>query len=122
MINISLTDFIDYVSKVGPTKYTKVVEIHKRDEYHPAFDFWKPLREGIIELHKKGLDKSELDKILEDLTDKKKQNRYPELIHQYKAFLGRKKIEWFERIHPTNPILVQQVFINKLREQVFDLR
>lgn len=25
-------------------------------------------------------------------------------------------------IHPTNPILVQQVFINKLREQVFDLR
>jgi hypothetical protein len=26
------------------------------------------------------------------------------------------------RIHPTNPILGQQIFINKLREQFFELR
>ena len=53
MINITLTDFIDYVSKVGTSRYTKVNQIHSRDVYHPAFDFWKPLREGFIKLNQK---------------------------------------------------------------------
>lgn len=75
MINISLTDFIDYVSKVGTSKFTLVNHIYSREEYQPAFDFWKPLREGIIDLHQNNKDKSELDKILNDLTDKKKINR-----------------------------------------------
>lgn len=96
MINISLTDFIDYVSKVGTPKFTKVSQIYYRDEYQPAFDFWKPLREGIIDLHLNNKDKSELDKILINLTDKKKVNRYPTLIETYKSFLGRKKIVWFD--------------------------
>lgn len=96
MINISLTDFIDYVSKVGSSKFSKVNQIFSRDEYHPAFDFWKLLREGIIEFHEQNKNKAELDKILNQLTDKKKINRYPTLINSYKSFLGRKKIEWFE--------------------------
>jgi|WetSurMetagenome_2_1015567.scaffolds.fasta_scaffold353827_1 hypothetical protein len=96
MINISLTDFIDYVSKIGASKFTKVNQIFSREEYNPAFDFWKPLREGIIDSHRNNRDKSELDEILNDLTDKKKINRYPALIDNYKSFLGRKKTEWFE--------------------------
>ncbi len=96
MINISLTDFIDYVSKVGTSKFTVVNKIYTREDYQPAFDFWKPLREGIIELHQNEVDKSALDKILENLTDKKKINRYPALIKSYKSFYGRKKIEWFD--------------------------
>lgn len=96
MISISLTDFIDYVSKVGISKFTIVNQINLREEYQPAFDFWKPLREGIIDLHQNNKDKSELDKILNELTDKKKINRYPALIESYKSFLGRKKIEWFD--------------------------
>ena len=99
MIKISLTDFVDYVSKVGTSKYTIVNKINARDDYHPAFDFWKPLREGIIELHKDRGDKKVLDDLLKSLTDKKKQNRYPLLIKQYKSFLGRKKIEWFDPPH-----------------------
>lgn len=96
MINISLTDFIDYVSKIGTSKFTVVNQIHSRDVYHPAFDFWKILREGIIDFHKFDKDKSELDNILNELTDKKKINRYPLLIESYKTFIGRKKIEWFD--------------------------
>ena len=96
MINISLTDFIDYVSKIGASKFTVVNQIYSREEYQPAFDFWKSLRDGIIDFHKLDKDKSELDNILIDLTDKKKINRYPALVESYKLFLGRKKIEWFE--------------------------
>jgi len=110
MINISLTDFIDYVSKIGTSKFTIVNQIHSRDEYHPAFDFWKPLREGIIDFHKFDKDKSELDNILNELTDKKKINKYPLLIESYKTFIGRKKIEWFDppfKEWKTNDLLVR---------------
>ena len=96
MANISLSDFVDYISKAGTSKFTKVKEISRRDNYHPAFDFWKVLRDSIVELHKNKYDKNELDKVLNDLTDKKKIKRYPELIKKYKSFLGRKKIEWFD--------------------------
>lgn len=95
-IQISLTDFIEYVSKVGTTKYTKVKQIKQRGPYQPPFDFWKPLREKIIEIHKKNENRNELDKVLDDLTDKNKANLYPNLVTQYKSFLGRKKIEWIE--------------------------
>lgn len=93
-IQISLTDFIDFVSKVGTTKFTKVKEVKNREPYHPAFDFWKPLREKIIEIHENGKNKNLLDEVLKDLTDKNKIGLYPHLIAQYKSFLGRKKTEW----------------------------
>lgn len=96
MKKISLTDFIDFVSSVGTTKFSIVKKISKRGYYHPAFDFWKPLREAIIELHQEGGNKNDLDKIMKGITDKNKQNRYPELISQYKSFLGRKETKWFE--------------------------
>jgi hypothetical protein len=96
MAAISLTDFIEYVTKVGKTKYTKVKQIKGRDEYHPSKDFWKPLREGVIEFHRNDGDKKELDRIAKALTDQKKLKLYPQLIKSYKNFLGRKKLEWFE--------------------------
>lgn len=96
MIEISLTDFIDFVSKVGGSKFTKVNEVHSRDDYHPAFDFWKPLREAIVEMHKEGKNKNTLDEVLLRLTDKNKKKLYPGLVKNYKSFLGRKSIEWFE--------------------------
>ncbi len=93
-IPISLSDFIDFVSKVGTTKFTKVKEIKNRDDYHPAFDFWKPLREKIIDIHHFNKNKNLIDEVLNDLTDKNKINLYPNVITNYKSFLGRKKTEW----------------------------
>ncbi|SHE43447.1 hypothetical protein [Chryseobacterium takakiae] len=95
-VQISLTDFIDYVSKIGTTKFTKVKEIKNRDPYHPAFDFWKPLREKIVEIHKENKNKNLLNEVMNGLTDKNKINLYPHLITQYKSFLGKKKLEWIE--------------------------
>ena len=95
-MNISLTDFIDYVSKAGTSKFTLVNQIFNRDDYNPAFDFWKAMREGIVDLHKNSKDKAELDKILNELADKKKINRYSTIISSYKSFLGRKKTFWFD--------------------------
>ncbi len=95
-MDISLTDFVEFAIKSGSPKLTKVSEIKNRAAYSPAFDFWKPLREGVRDFHETGTtDRSCLDQILLGLTDKAKQKRFPELIKAYKRFLGKKEINWF---------------------------
>ena len=93
---ISLTDFVDFVIKSGSPKLTKVRDVKTRGDYHPAIDFWKPLREGLISFHQGGAkNKKELDKIVSGLTDKKKVDRYRDCVKGYKKFLGNKKAKWF---------------------------
>lgn len=98
-IEISLTDFIDFVGKSGTARITKVKQIKTRDEYHPASDFYKPLREGIIELHEQDGKKAGLDALLAGLTDEKKMKNYPAAVEGYKKFWGRKKMDWFAPPH-----------------------
>jgi hypothetical protein len=43
MPSISLTDFVDFVVATGTSKLTKVRQIKRRPQYHPAFDHWKSL-------------------------------------------------------------------------------
>ena len=93
-IQISLTDFIDFVCKVGSTKLTHVKNVKDRDPYSPATDFYKPLREGIIDLHKTGGTKSDLKKIIAAITDAKKISNYQTAIDGYKKFWGRKNLKW----------------------------
>ena len=95
-INISLTDFIDFVNKSGGSKMTKVKQVKYRVNYNPASDFYKALREEIIDIHKNNLDKKVLDHLIGKLTDLKKKTNYPLSINGYKKFWGKKKIEWFD--------------------------
>lgn len=95
-IEISLTDFIDFVSKSGTPKLTKVKTIKYRPEYHPSSDFYKAFREKLIAIHKMDKNKASLDTILNELTDEKKKANYPAAIKGYKKFWGSKKIKWFE--------------------------
>ena len=92
-MEISLTDFIDFLVSSGSPKLTKVRELKKRPEYHPNFDFWKPLRDHITEYHRNGEgDKRYLDRLLPTVADGKKRTAYPPLIKNYKRFLGKKQI------------------------------
>lgn len=95
MSQLSLTDFVDIVSKSGRPKATKVRQVKDRPEYEPAFDFYKAFREHLVELHKKGFDRSVLPSILDELTDPKKIRSYPDLIAGYKKWWGRKTLQWF---------------------------
>lgn len=94
-IEMSLTDFVDFVCKSGSTKMTKVKQVKNRDDYSPATDFYKGLREGIQELHQRNGKKRELSDILKKVTDNKKLINYAECINGYKKFWGRKEIKWF---------------------------
>ncbi len=95
MIKISLTDFIDFVSKTGSSKMTQVRTVKKREKYHPSKDYYKILREAIVENHKLGADKRNLEKILDTITQKKQLN-FELAIKGYQKFWGRRNMEWFE--------------------------
>lgn len=95
-IEISLTDFVGFVNKMGTAKQNHVKTIKERPEYEPYMDFYKAIRTAIINLHKKKQSKDILDKVLEDLTDEKKKKCYPEIVAGYKKFLGRKQFEWIK--------------------------
>lgn len=94
-IEISLTDFVEFVIKSGSPKLTIVKQIKNRTVYHPSKDYWKKLRDKIQETHSEAKDKDDLDKVIVDITDNSKLRNYKEAILAYKKFLGKKKIKWF---------------------------
>ncbi len=96
MPEITLTTFVDFVVKSGTPKLTcvrRAKDLYRQD-YEPAFDFWKPLREAIVRMHKDGASKKALDAVLLGLSDKNKRKLYPQRIASYKKWLGRKSVEW----------------------------
>lgn len=96
MPSMSLTDLVDVVSKAGTPKATKVAEIKNRKPYRPATDFYKPFRDGLVEIHKDGKDKEALLDLQNYLTDPKKITNYPEAIDGYRKWWGKKSLVWFE--------------------------
>lgn len=96
MPNLSLTDLVDIASTTGTPKITKVRNVKYRPDYTPAFDFYRPFREHIIELHQEGLTKEHVDDVISQLLDEKKLSNYPPLVDGYKKWWGRKNIVWFE--------------------------
>ena len=99
MQKISLTDFVDVVSVAGTQKATKVRQIKNRNEYHPAFDFYKKIRDRIVEIHSNNLPKSALDDISDLITDSKKSDPYMNVADCYKKWWGRKSLQWFAPDH-----------------------
>lgn len=93
MPTISLTDFVDFVIATGTSKLTKVRQIKRREKYHPAFDHWKILRDGIVEFHLAADgDRGYFDSLLAGMTDGSKRITYQPLVTNYKRYLGRKVI------------------------------
>lgn len=96
MIEISLTQFVDFVTKAGSPKLTVVRKIKQDHDagYHPAKDFYKKLRDGIIKHHQLGKSPASLDALAAGVTDQNKVKAYPIIIQGYKKFLGRRNVTW----------------------------
>jgi hypothetical protein len=93
---ISLADFVDIVSKSGTPKATKVAQIKNRPKYEPATDFYKPIREFLIDVHKTDQGKFSPEIPLALITDPKKLTNYPGVISGYLRWWGNKELNWFE--------------------------
>lgn len=95
MPKISLADFVDIVSKSGTPKATKVAQVKNRPPYNPATDFYKQLRDKIIDTHLNNRDKQYLIDSIEALPNLKKAAHYQAILNGYTTWWGKKKLEWF---------------------------
>jgi hypothetical protein len=96
-IDISLTTLIDFVGKSGTPRLTCVREAHARydDAYHPAKDYWRGLRNGIVGAHQPGGTTDDLAALPGRVTEAKAA-LYAQGVAGYRRFLGRKSVSWFE--------------------------
>ena len=102
-IQVTLTEFMNFVLKSGSAKHTIVKQAKKRHEdvnspYTPGSDYWYYLRRQISEYHKKGKEKEFLENVLSSIPSDRRDN-YKKMIDGYKKFLGKKKK--FDYIAPT---------------------
>ncbi len=97
MIDISMTSFVDIVQKSGVSKARAVVKVKQQmaDEYTPAKDYYKGVRESIVNVHRTGKSKSELPNAEEITTYSAKWPNYQAIVDGYKVFWGRKELVWF---------------------------
>ena len=110
MERVSLTYFVDFVLKVGTPKLSGVKEF-KEHRYDHLTDFYKPLREAIVDAHEKGKPDRALDDFLGTLTDERKRRIFPGLVEEYRKFL-RPGMKWFTPPHTTLPVGDLEININ----------
>jgi hypothetical protein len=94
MIKISLTDFVDIAAKSGTPKATKVAEVKRRPDYEPRFDFYKQIREEIIQTHRANRKSDSLRLFPSRVTDRKKSASYQKIVDGYLKWLGKKETVW----------------------------
>lgn len=94
-INISLTQFLNYSSKVSTSAKIKAVkDIKYSADYHPAIDYWKPLRDEIKRLHEKELPIENLKYLLSTIHENKVKN-YTSAIKNYVNFINKNDVTYF---------------------------
>lgn len=94
-INISLTQFLGYSTKVSTSAKIKAVrDIKNSPDYHPAFDYWKPLRDEIKRLHENNLPIENLKDLLTRINEKKAKN-FSGAINTYIHFVKKNEVSYF---------------------------
>jgi hypothetical protein len=94
--DISLTTFVDFVIASGTPRLTCIKNAKAMYDaaYQPPFDFYKQLRECIIQMHSEGHDTNALEHFIKANRNLKKDARYRECAGAYKKWLGRRDIAW----------------------------
>lgn len=96
-MEVSLTDFVDFILKSGTTRLSHVKALVKRPAYNPATDYYKTLREAVTQFHQNGsTDWSILQQAADRHVAGREGSKAPARLEAYRRFLGRKTVEWFE--------------------------
>ena len=94
---ISLSDFVDFVTRSGMPKLTKVRQLKHRGEYHAYSDFYRGIREAIVAAHADNRGKESIGPAaLSTLEEDKRRHHYEALIAAYSRWWGRKELVWSE--------------------------
>ncbi len=95
MDKISMTYFVDFVLKAGTPKLTGVREFKERkDELFT--DFYRQIREAIVDMHRGNKSDKVLDDFLAAQTDERRRRIYPGIAAGYRKFLASSAMKWFD--------------------------
>lgn len=95
MDRISLTYFVDFILAAGTPKLRGVRD-YKEHKDDLISDFYRPLREAIISMHRQGASASTLDDVCRNVTDETRKKHYPKVVAGYRAFLAEGAKNFFE--------------------------
>ncbi len=95
MDRISLTYFVDFILASGSPKLRGVREYKERKD-DLCSDFYRPIREAVVDMHRKGLSASTLDNVCFSETDETRKRHYGRVVAGYRAFLAEGAKNWFE--------------------------
>lgn len=97
MPTLSLTSLVDIVSKSGTPKATCVrdVKAQMSAPYDPATDYYRGIREAIIEAHVNGLGKRHISTAA-NAANFRRAATYTQLAADYNGWWGRKSIAYFD--------------------------
>lgn len=107
--SVSISYFVDFVLTSGTGKLTSVKQL-KQGKDERFSDFYRPVREAIVDMHEKGLGDAYLDALIVWLVDPREKRIFPKVVDGYKKFLRQGKVTWFEppmRDYPLGPISVR---------------
>ena len=97
MPNLGFTDYLEVVMRSGPPKAAKLAEIKHRDPYTPAKDFYKGIRETIIDTHARAHAKAYLTaQATARASNARKTVHYAAIAAEYVRWWGRKTLSWFD--------------------------
>ncbi|MCC6551546.1 MAG: hypothetical protein IT372_00815 [Polyangiaceae bacterium] len=95
MDKISLTYFVDFVLKAGTPKLAGVREFKERkDELYT--DFYRQVREAIVDMHRTGKPEKVLDDFVAAQRDERRRRIYPSIVNGYRKLLSSAKVSWFD--------------------------
>jgi len=90
-----MRSFIEYLETDAMSQLSVVrrAKCSQDEEYQPAKDYWGPLRQRIISMHKQGHDGSELDSVAHKVSASKQKN-YLMRVQQYKKWMIGQDLKW----------------------------
>jgi hypothetical protein len=95
LIDVSLTEFLDFTRKSGTARVSLVRELKHRPQYHPMRDYYKEVRDFIEGVHYEGTDLSSFPRLLGGISCPHKAEHFESVMAGYKRFLEKKSPSYF---------------------------
>ena len=93
MDRISITSLVDLLLETGPETDANAAKDRKAD---PLPEFYQLVADAIVDMHRRGLPQSVLDKVLDREPNPKRERVLERVIDGYRRFLAKGSMKWFE--------------------------
>ncbi|UQA63354.1 hypothetical protein [Polyangium aurulentum] len=93
MDRVSLTSFVDFVLEAGTADVAELLKERRGDMCN---DYYSPLRDAIVEMHRRGDDPRVLDAAVAREQNDKKRRIFTRVVDGYRKFLAAGNMKWFD--------------------------